>query len=126
MRTRRLVLLAVPLALTACGLLQVLLLPFQLIFSGLSALGSGIGSLLGAGCTVESVEGPMPETMTLADGRFVVRPSRDEPSRFRVTVTAPGHASETYDWPDDFASMATPDGRAVEIRCFLAAEAAPR
>lgn len=122
---RRLALLALPLVLTACGLLQVLMLPFQLIFSAISAVGSGIGSLVGAGAAVETISGPAPETMTLADGRFVVRPSK-EPSRFRVTVAAPGHVAQSWTWPDDFAGMATPDGRAAEIRCFLETESGAR
>lgn len=107
-----------PLVVTGCVVLDLLMLPLKLIFGAVEAVGGAVGGLVASNVTAEPIDGPAPAVSPLPDGRWLVE-APSESARFRVTVAASGHEPATYVWPDDFrGARPGPDG-AVRIDCAL-------
>ncbi len=105
--------------LTGCALLTLLMLPFKLLFSAVEAIAGGIGGLTGSSAFLQVHEGPAPLLMPLGDGRFAVENLHPD-ARFDVVISAPGHASRTYHWPEDLAHLDRAPTGDVEVTCVLA------
>ena len=103
---------------SGCGLVQLVTLPFQLIFSLLGLIGDGVGSLVDSIVLVEPISGPPPIVRSHEPGEFALGPVGPE-SRFRVVCSAPAHETVTYLWPDDFPESSRPDGGEVRVQCWL-------
>lgn len=112
-KRRKLAVAGVLLALctTGCALVSLLLAPIKLLFSAL-------GSLVDAVAVVEPIEGPAPALARIDDQRWEVGPV--EPgSRFRVTISASGFESRSWDWPEDFAGLEPTAAGEIGVTCRL-------
>ncbi len=106
-----------PLALTGCSILGLLMTPLQLLFSLFSSVGSGLGSLTGL-ASIEPLEGPPPELRQLPDGTWSV--AGIEPgARFEIVFEAPGHTERRLRWPEDLADLPRDDVGRVPIDVVL-------
>ena len=73
---------------TGCALLQLALLPVQLLVKLVSAAGNGVASLFGEVVLAEPVEGPAPTVRRIDADRYLVEGAAG--SRFVVTCAAGG------------------------------------
>lgn len=110
----------VPVLLAGCAILELVMLPVKLVFSLLESIGEGAASLVGGVASVEPIDGPAPTVLREPGGDWLIEPAA-EPSRFRVTLSAPGRASQTYTWPDDFQGIATDRTGTAHVICCLEA-----
>jgi hypothetical protein len=81
---------------TGCALLQLIAIPFKLLFSLFGAAGSAIG-------VAYATPPSDPPAMVSAAGEetwLVEGLRRDEPCR--ITCSAPGRVSRSFEWPRDF------------------------
>ena len=92
--------------LTGCGILNLLLLPFQLVFSLLGAAASSVGL-----SDVVPSHGPAPVVQEATDGKWLVSGlRRDAPCT--IVCSAPQCDSQTFAWPGDFRGQ----GEEVAVR----------
>lgn len=90
-------LLFLALNMTGCALLQLVMVPFKLLFSILGSAGSAVG-VAEAG----EIRGPAPIVREAGTGQWLVEGlRRDAPCR--IVCSAPGYESRVYSWPGDFA-----------------------
>ena len=119
MTTRRILLAAIPAVLAGCVLLELVAVPFRLLFSALESIGSGIESAVTSIVQAEPIEGPAPTVVRRDDGAWLVE-APAAPSRFRVTVSSPGHTARSYVWPDDFKGVRAGADGVARVDCLLA------
>jgi hypothetical protein len=82
---------------SGCALLQIVMLPFQLLFSLLGAAGGAVGI-----CDVRPVTAPPPVVENVAPDQWRVTGLRADVS-CRIVCTAEGVEPRVYEWPRDFA-----------------------
>ncbi|MCE9636656.1 MAG: hypothetical protein K8T90_13210 [Planctomycetes bacterium] len=104
-----------PLALSGCILLQLILLPFKLLFGAAGSVGSTV-----ADARVEPIHGPAPTLTQMSDGRWLVE-APTEPAQFRVTLSTPAGATQSWVWPDDFRDVQPGADGIAEIPFLVAA-----
>lgn len=112
--------LGVLLVTTGCILLDLVGSVVSLLFDAVTSVGEGVASVVGSVVVADPIDGPPPRVTALADGSWRVDPS-PEPSRFRVTLSAPGHESRTWTWPDDFDDVRPGADGVAHVECLLAA-----
>jgi hypothetical protein len=88
---------------SGCGLLGVLMVPFQLLFEVIGGVFDVVGQGLDAVVLVEPIDGPAP-TVRLAGSSSVVLTDVVPGSRFRVTfatdAAGTGHEAVVFAWPE--------------------------
>lgn len=97
-----------------CGLLSVLTLPFELLFSLIGGIVSGVGQGIDSIVQVEPIEGPAPwpEWRELPNGDTGVAFRNVQPgSRFQISFGVPGFERQDVIWPDDFPDAQRASGR---------------
>ena len=129
MTTRRLVRVALVLLaplVAGCALVNLITLPFRLLFGAVAPAQGGERPVAGVIAVVEPCSAPRPTiapveeqslpTLTqLDDGRFLVEaPALPRP--FQVRFSAPGYEDRVISWPRDVASGVGSDG---EVKVLL-------
>ena len=91
---------------TGCILIEILLIPIQLLFSLFGAAGGAIG--------IAQVEPPnaTPPVVQQIDAEHWQVTGLREDVRCQIVCTAPGFETKTYSWPSDFYNH----GEDVEVR----------
>lgn len=103
---------------SGCSILSILAIPFQILMSIFGFVGDGLGSLVDAVVMVEPLEGPPPQVRMVEPGEWALDETQPG-SRFRVTVSAPGHVSRQYLWPDDFPQSDRPGDGTIRVSSQL-------